>query len=128
MSEDWPKRMRRQRSVEPEEFWASEEKHEFRVNSNSDYAEVNKFKAWILREVEQKRNGKSYDEQVMQEYGDYDVCTDYEKRYDVKQDSPVFNFNREMLNAGTKKWKPRSELDYAFKPSSVLPEEYRIVD
>lgn len=120
--------MRRYRSISPEEFWASEEIHEFRVNSNSDYAEVNKFRAWILKEVEEKKGGKSYDEQVMEKYGDYDVVTDYDKDYDVKTDSPIFHFNREILNADYKKWKPKTDLDHAFKPSTILPEEYRIVD
>lgn len=120
--------MKRNPSVSPEEFWRSEEKHDFRVNSNSDYAEVHKFKEWILREIETKKNEKSYDQQVMEKYGDFDVMVDYEKNYKVRKTSPIFKFNREILNSGDKKWKPSNNLDYAFKASRVLDDEYLIQD
>lgn len=120
--------MRRRKSITPEEFWASSEPHEFRVNSNSDYAEVHKFKAWILNEIEQKKNEKSYDQQVMEKYGDYDVMTNYDKDYELRNVSPIFKFDREQLHAGEKKWKQRSDLDYAFRPCRVLGDEYLIKD
>lgn len=64
----------------------------------------------------------------MEKYGDYDVMTDYDKDYELDKDSPIFNFNREMLHAGEKKWQPKSEIDFAFKPCRVLSDEYLIKD
>jgi len=72
--------MRKEKSISPEEFMNSDKPHAFRVNC-SKYAEFHKFKKWILREVETRKKQKSYDEQVAELCGDFNIQDKFGKKY-----------------------------------------------
>ena len=116
--------MRREKSISPEEFWASDEPKRFRLHANSQYAEVHKFKRWILEHIEKKLEEPSYDEQVDAEFGVIEDRDDYSVDYQIDNDSPVFKINRRKLHAGDKKWKPKTRLDEDFKPAERLDDKY----
>jgi hypothetical protein len=119
--------MQKHPSLSPEEFWKSEEKHMFRFNY-SPYAEWRKFREWLLQEVETKKSQTSYDEQVVQQFGEYDLMDDFDKDYSVKTTSPLFEYNRAKLHEGDKKWKPKSSFDFTFQPLEALSDEYLITE
>ena len=140
--------MRKEKAVSPEEFMHQEEPHAFRVNC-SKYAEFHKFKKWMMREIESRRGQKSYDAQVAELCGDFDVQDLFGKKHSTRKSSPIFEVNRETLyaqypledflpkekaqTAGKKskkenKWQPSSELDRAFVPGKLLGDEHLIRD
>lgn len=141
--------MRKERSISPEEFLKSEIPHKFRVNC-SQYAEFNKFKKWILKEVEVRKVQKSYDQQVKELCGDFDIQDNFSKTYATRKTSPLFDVSRDKLykefsfedflpkekhpNSTSKKnkkeaqWKPKSDFDLPFVPKERLGDEYIIRD
>ena len=74
----------------------SDKPHPFRVNC-SKYAEFHKFKKWMLREIEIRKKQKSYDEQVAEICGDFDVQSTFGKKYQTRKTSPIFEVSREKL-------------------------------
>ena len=118
--------MRRKKSIPVEEFWNSDEPKLFRFHSNSQYAEIQKFKKWILNHISENIDKPSYDEQVDAELGPMEDRNDYKKSYKNDSDSPVLKVFRSQLHKGDKKWKPQTDLDYDFKPAEKLGEEYAL--
>lgn len=140
--------MRKYPSISPEEFLNSEEPHLFRVNC-SRYAEFHKFKKWMLKEIEIRKGQKSYDEQVTELHGDFDILDAYDKIHEVRTTSPLFEYCREQLysqfpvedfqpkvktrgkqakKAKKAVWKPKSDFDLPFVAAEKLGEEYVITD
>ena len=119
--------MRVQPSVSPEEFWSSTEPHTFRVNS-TPYAEVHKFKIWILGKIEEMQSKKSFEQQSFDRYGDIDLMDDFDTDYKLDNSSPLFKYSRADVNKSNKKWKPRTELDKKFVTGIHLEDQYLIKD
>lgn len=127
----------------------SEKPHAFRVNC-SKYAEFHKFKKWILREIEIRKQQKSYDEQVAELCGDFNIQDTFGRKYQTRKTSPIFEVNREKLysqfpfedflpkdktqassakkSKKESKWQPTSDFDKAFVPSQSLGDEHIIRD
>lgn len=72
--------MRKEKSISPEEFMSSDQPHAFRVNC-SKYAEFHKFKKWILKEIETRKKQKSYDEQVAELSGEFNIQDQFGAKY-----------------------------------------------
>lgn len=142
--------MRKYPSISPEEFLKSETTHQFRVNC-SNYAEFHKFQKWILKEIEERKSQKSYDSQVAELHGDFDIQDQFGEAYELRNTSPIFDYCREQLYsqypaedflpkdkyASKKKskkakkaaqWEPKSAFDLPFVTSEKLGEEHVITD
>jgi len=134
--------------MSPEEFMNSDKPHAFRVNC-SKYAEFYKFKKWMLQEIETRKKQKSYDEQVAELCGDFNIQDKFDKKYNTRKTSPIFEVSRENLysqfpfedflpkdkhQTSTKKskkdnkWTPTSDFDRVFVPSQQLGDEHIIRD
>jgi hypothetical protein len=140
--------MRKYPQMSPEEFLQSDEPHLFRVNC-STYAEFHKFKKWMLQEIESRKSQKSYDEQVNELHGDFNIQDQFSESYEVRNTSPIFDYCREQLysqydiedfqpkvqtkgkkakKAKKVEWKAKSAFDLPFVPAEQLGEEFVITD
>ena len=109
----------------PKEFWAeSERPHEFAVNC-TEHAEWRKFRAWVFKKVEEAKNDNlSYDQKIIDMFGEINLYSDYDKKYELDTNYTVFKYSRKDFNDA--KWKPKSPQDHLLKPATRLPEEFRI--
>jgi CRISPR/Cas system CSM-associated protein Csm4 (group 5 of RAMP superfamily) len=104
----------------------------------------------MLQEIESRKSQKSYDEQVTELHGDFNIQDQFDATYETRKTSPIFEYCREQLYAefpvedflpkekypkkkkGKKakkaQWSPKSEFDTAFVPSRKLGDEHIITD
>lgn len=117
-------RFRRDPQLSPEEFWTSEEPHAFRVNC-SRYAQWPKFRAWLLKEIETRKEGPSYEQLVEQECGEMDIMDNYNKEYTHRTTNVLLNNQRKDF-IKSKKWKPKTDIDRGFVAAEKPDDKFKI--
>ena len=102
-----------------------------------------------MEEVEKRKTQKSYDEQVIEKYGEIGIQDDFSKTYNTNKSSPIFEFSREGLykdippedllpkenskkkgkkEAKPKAWEPKSDFDLPFVAAKKLDNKHLFVD
>mmetsp|Transcript_21065 Transcript_21065/g.23447 ORF Transcript_21065/g.23447 Transcript_21065/m.23447 type:complete len:171 (+) Transcript_21065:2-514(+) len=126
---DMPKSMRKTPWIEFEDFWKSEEEHEFFLHGPL-HSEFRKFKAWIRKEVrENLGNEKSYEENAIEKFGDmFHLMQDYEEdysRYNITgaENIPVLKYSWADFLDDKEKKEFKNEL-----PEPAIPAEYIPMD
>lgn len=133
VSLSWPKRLRNTKPKRfwtkpypsPSEFWADyETSHDFKVNC-TEHAEWRKFREWIYKRIEEAKNDPlSYHDKVIQKYGPIQTYSDFDTKYEIDTDYPIYKYSRKDFNDS--KWKPKTQHDTQLKPAARLPEEFRL--
>eukprot|EP01017_Pseudomicrothorax_dubius_P045884 TRINITY_DN8011_c0_g1_i5.p1 TRINITY_DN8011_c0_g1~~TRINITY_DN8011_c0_g1_i5.p1 ORF type:complete len:299 (+),score=71.93 TRINITY_DN8011_c0_g1_i5:75-971(+) len=119
-------RKRRSRHPTYEEFWASNELHEFRFDC-SRYADWRKFRKWFQEHLVQKANDKSFEERALEKYGPIEGWDNYDKEYQVKHKISVFSYTKDFwFSEKGEKLDPKNPYHQKIPIPQRLGEEYRI--
>ena len=110
---------RKQMYPTEEDFWNSTEPHPFRVNC-TEYAEFRKFKEWLLKKIEEAKNGESFEQRAFKKFGETDTYDDYHKQYPHLTEFAIYKFSKQFYD---KKYQ-FSEIDKPVEAKTALSDEF----
>jgi len=78
----------------PEEFWNLDEEFVFSISSTYE-ADFRTFRKFLQNQIQEAKNGESYDAQVEKKFGKIDFYDNYDVDYEIDNDMPINKYNKE---------------------------------
>ena len=106
-----------------EEFWNSNQEYLFRIEC-TEYADWRKFKIWITEYLKKAENQNSIEEVTQEKMGKFETYDDYDKKYEILRDVPVFKYTKEFYLFPGEKYEIKSKYHERIQVSKHLGDEY----
>jgi len=126
--EHLPPRKRLHKRPTFEEFWNSDEIHNFRVNC-SQHADWRKFKQWVVEQSKALEAGTRpvLDVDIQEKCGKFETYDDYDRTYEVPRDMAIFKYTKEFYTFPGEKYEAKSKYhEKVPQPKQLGPEHIKV--